>query len=119
MPLQFKSFARPDLLKTIHPQNLIRLLEPHRLFFEDRGFCVPAAADQELDYLALAGALAQPDEEMSSDLVEALYVIECFSDDPHFDELLAVAESAGIDVGEEETTVDLAVRVYLHDANLL
>jgi hypothetical protein len=119
MPLQFKSFARPDLLKTIHPKNLTSLLEPHRLFFEDRGFCVPAGAEQELDCFVLAGILAQPDEQTPSDLVEALYVIENFSDDQHFDDLLALADSAGLEVGEEETTVDLAVRLYLHDASLL
>ena len=119
MPLQFKSFARPDLLKTIHPKQLTSLLEPHRHFFEDRGLRLPAGPEQELDCLALAGILAQPDEETPSDLVEALYVIESFADDQHFDELLAMAEAAGLEVGEEETTVDLAVRLYLHDANLL
>lgn len=119
MPLQFKSFARPDLLKTIHPKHLTSLLEPHRRFLEDRGFRVPAGVEQELDCLTLAGILAQPDEETPSELVEALYIIESFSDDQHFDELLALAESAGLEVGDEETTVDLAVRVYLHDANLL
>ena len=119
MPLQFKSFARPDLLKTIHPKHLANLLEPHRRFLEDRGFDLAAGAEQELDCLALAGILAQPDEETPSDLVEALYVIESFSDEQHFDDLLAMAEAAGMEVGEEETAVDLAVRLYLHDANLL
>ncbi len=119
MPLQFKSFARPDLLKTIHPNNLTNLLDPHRRFLEDRGFRFPAGADEELDCLALAGILARPDEETPSDLVEALYVIESFSDDQHFDELLAMAKSVGLEVGEEETTVDLAVRLYLHDSRLL
>jgi hypothetical protein len=52
MPLQFKSFARPDLLKTIHPSHLTSLLEPHRRFLEDRGFRVPAGTEQELDCLA-------------------------------------------------------------------
>lgn len=119
MPLQFKSFARSDLLKTIHPSNLARLLDPHRRFLEDKGFCLPAEAEQELDCFALAGILAQPDEEMPSDLVEALYIIEGFSDDRHFDELLNVAQLAGLEVGEEETAVDLAVRIYLHAPNLL
>lgn len=119
MPLQFKSFARPDLLKTIDPKNLACLLEPYRRFFEDRGFCLPAGTEHEVDCFALAGMLAQPDEEMPSDLVEALYLIESYSDDRHFDELLIVAESAGLEVGEEETAVDLAVRIYLHDPNPL
>lgn len=119
MPLQFKSFARPDLLKSIDPKNLACLLEPYRRFLEDRGFCLPAETEHELDGFALAGILAQPDEETPSDLVEALYVIESFSDDQHFDGLLPIAESVGLEVGEEETAVDLAVRLYLRDANLL
>jgi hypothetical protein len=119
MPLQFKSFARPDLLKMIHPKHITSLLEPHRRFLEGRGFRVPAGTGQELDCLALAGILAQPDEETPSELVEALYAIDSFSDDQHFDELLTLAEAAGLEVSDEETTVDLAVRLYLHDANLL
>jgi hypothetical protein len=98
MPLQFKSFARPDLLKTIHPSRLISLLEPHRRFLEGRGFRVPAGTEQELDCLVLAGILAQPDEETPSELVEALYAIDSFSDDMHFDELLTLAEAAGLGV---------------------
>ena len=41
MALKLKSFAQPDLLKRIQPQNLIRLLEPHRLFFDMKGFSLP------------------------------------------------------------------------------
>jgi hypothetical protein len=96
-PPQFKSFARPDLIKTIHPKHLTSLLEPHRRFLEDRGFSLPAGAEQELDCLALAGILAQPDKTTPSDLVDALYVIESFGNDQHFDELLAMAEAAGLE----------------------
>jgi hypothetical protein len=42
MPLRFKSFARPDLLKTIHPKHLANLLEPHRRFVGGQGF-LPAS----------------------------------------------------------------------------
>jgi len=54
-----KSFAQPDLLKSIQPENLLRLLEVQRPFFEDKGFVFPAGGDGRIDYLSLAGILAQ------------------------------------------------------------
>ena len=81
MGLKLRSFAQPDLLKRIHPANLLALLEPHRLFFDMKGFSLPAAVAEDLEYLGLAGILAQPDEDMPSDLVEALHVIGRVRDD--------------------------------------
>jgi hypothetical protein len=117
--LKLKSFAQPDLLKRIQPKNLIRLLEPHRLFFDMKGFSLPAGENDEIEYLALAGVLAQPDEDMPSDLVEALYVIGNFSGDEYFDDLLEMANKADLKVVSDTTTPDLATRLYLHDPNIL
>ncbi len=119
MALKLKSFSQPDLLKRIHPETLIRLLEPHRLFFDMKGFTLPAADGGEIDYLRLAAILAQPDEDMPSDLVEALYVVGSFSGDGQFDELLELAERAALAVDGEATAPDLAARLYLHDPQLL
>jgi hypothetical protein len=119
MALRFKSFSQPDLLKRIRPENLMRLLEPHRLFFEMKGFPLPAAGDDEIDYLSLGGILAQPDEDMSSDLVEALHLIENFSGDAHFDEVLDLAHQNGLLVEPDETVPDLATQLYLHDPQVL
>jgi hypothetical protein len=119
MALKFKSFAQPDLLKTIRPENLIQLLEPHRLFFEMKEFYIPAGAGNEIDYLALAGILAQPDEEMPSDLVEALHVIGNFSGDEYSDDMLALAQEVGLQIYGDVTTPDLATRIYLHDPQTL
>ena len=119
MALKFKSFAQPDLLKRIQRENLLRLLEPHKLFFDMKGFSLPPGDDVEIEYLALAGLLAQPDEDMPSDLVEALHVIGNFSGDEHFDELLEMANEADLNTGAEATTPDLATRLYLHDPQIL
>jgi len=119
MALKFKSFAQPDLLKRIQPQNLIRLLEPHRLFLDMKGFSFPAGNGAEIEYLALAGILAQPDEDMPSDLVEALHLIGNFSGDEYFDDLLELAHGASLEVGGDATTPDLATRIYLHDPQIL
>jgi hypothetical protein len=119
MALKTKSFAHPDLLKRIQWTNLFRLLEPHRLFLEMKGFSPPGEGAEEIDYLGLAGILAQPDEEMPSDLVEALHVIGNFSGDEHFDDLLDLARQEGLSVDAETTAPDLATRLYLHDPQVL
>jgi len=119
MSLKFKSFAQPDLLKRIQPQNLLRLLEPYRLFFELKNFYVPAGSENEIEYLTLAAVLAQPDEDMPSDLVEALHLIGNFSGDECFDDLLKIAQHAGLEVGNEATTPDLAAQLYLKDPQVL
>lgn len=119
MALKLRSFAQPDLLKKIQPLNLLRLLEPHRLFFEMKNFSLPSGEEDEIDYLTLAGILAQPDEDMPSDLVEALHVIGNFSGDEYFDDLLQLAQQSGLDVDGEITTPDLATRLYLHDSQVL
>lgn len=119
MALKLKSFAQPDLLKRIQRENLLQLLEPHRLFFDMKGFSLPAGDDGEIEYLALAGVLAQPDEDMPSDLVEALHVIGNFSGDEHFDDLLELAHRIALEVGGDATAPDLATRIYLHDPQIL
>ncbi len=119
MSLKLKSFAQPDLLKRIQPENLIRLLDPHRLFFDMKGFSLPGGDDGEIEYLALAGILAQPDEDMPSDLVEALHVIGNFSGDEYFEDLLEMASRANLRVGSDATTPDVATRLYLHDSQIL
>lgn len=118
MALKLKSFAQPDLLKTIQAQNLLRLMAPHRLFFEMKGFNIPGP-DGNIDYLALAGILAQPDEGMPSDLVEALHVIGNFSGDEYSNDMLALAQEVGLQIDGDVTTPDLATRIYLHDPQVL
>lgn len=119
MALKLRSFAQPDLLKKIKPEHLLRLLDPHRLFFKMKGLSLPADADSELDYLGLAGVLAQPDEEMNSDLVEALHLIGNFGGEEYYDDLLDVAIREGLPVDPDATAPDLATQVYLHDPQIL
>jgi hypothetical protein len=84
-----------------------------------KGFSLPAGSDDEIDYLGLAGILAQPDEDMPSDLVEALHVIGNFSGEEYFDDLLDLAAQSNLDVDPEATAPDLATRLYLHDPQVL
>lgn len=108
-----KSFAQPDLLKAIHPNNLIRLLEPCREFLETRGLSLPREGDAEIDYPALSGILAQPDEWMDSQTIEGLHVISNLGTDANFDQLLDIARRNFIEVDMEATAADLAARIWI------
>jgi len=119
MAIKFKSLAQPDLLKRIRPENLIRLLEDHRMFFEMKGFDVPREPHTEIEYLVLAGLLAQPDEDMPGDLVEALHLISTIGCDDRFDELLDLAAANEVDVEGEITALDLATAIYLKNPSAL
>ena len=114
-----KSFAQPDLLKKIQPANLIPLLEPFRLFLEMKGFSLPFGPDQEIDATALGSILAQPDEEMPGDLVEALHLIGSLGSDERFDELLDLAGANQIETDGEVTALDLATQIWLKNPEAL
>jgi hypothetical protein len=119
MAFKLKCFSHPDVLKQFQPEILIRLLETSRLFFEMKGFAIPAPEAGDLDYLALAGILAEPDEDMPADLVEALHLISELGTDEYFDDLLQLAAEADLEVTDEMTASDLAARIWLQDPQLL
>ena len=114
-----RSFAQPDLLKKIQPANLIPLLEPFRKFLEMKGFSLGSCAGQEIDTTLLGGILAQPDEEMPGDLVEALHLIGSLGVDERSDELLEMAISNQIETDAEVTALDLATQIWLKNPEAL
>jgi len=83
-----------------------------------RGVASPGP-DEEFDYLALAGVLAQPDEEMPPDLIEALYLIAQLGTEDHFSDLLKLAADNSIDTSDEATPQDLAVQIWLDNPKAL
>ncbi len=111
--LNLKSFTQPDLLKKIKPANLLLLLEPFRLFFNMKGFLLPTDPEEQMDHGTLAAILAQPDEDMPGDLVEALYLISTLGSDDRFDDLLDLAAANEIHADSEITALDLATRIWL------
>ncbi len=117
--LNLKSFAQPDLLKKIQPANLLLLLEPFGLFLEMKGLVLPTDSQEEMDPAALAAILAQPDEDMPGDLVEALHLIGNLGVDDRFDDLLVLAAKNGIDTDSEITALDLATRIWLKNPQAL
>jgi hypothetical protein len=108
-----KSFAQPDLLRAIHPINLIRLLEPCRAVLETRSLSLPKENGGEIDYVTLSGILAQPDEWMDSQTIEGLHLISNLGTDANFDQLLDIARRNFIEVDMEATAADLAARIWI------
>ena len=117
--LNLKSFAQPDLLKKIQPANLLSLLEPFRLFLEMKEFLLPTEPPDEMDTGTLAAILAQPDEDMPGDLVEALHLIGSLGTDDRFDDLLELAAANEIETDNEITALDLATQVWLKNPEVL
>lgn len=114
-----KSFAQPELLKKIKSANLIPLLEPFQMFLTMKEFALPSGADQEIDATALGAILAQPDEDMPGDLVEALHLIGSLGSDERFDELLDMAAANQIETDGEVTALDLATQIWLKNPEAL
>ena len=108
-----RTFGHPDILKTIAPVILIKILKPCCAFLEANGMTLPESASAEIDYLGLAGILATPDEAMDSDVIEGLHVITAMGTDGNFDELLDIARRNFIEVDLEATACDLAARIWL------
>ena len=108
-----KSFAQPDLLKSIHPKTLIRLLEPCRGLLESHGLSLPLEEGSEIDYLGISRVLASPGELVDAHVVEGLHVIGSLGTNENFDDLLDIARRHSIDAGMDVTAADLAARIWL------
>jgi hypothetical protein len=109
----FKSFARPDVLKKMAVADLVELLTPYRGYFEARGCPLPPKPGEEPDYRKLSLVLLSSDEETPTELIEALFVISDLGIEERFDDLMEVAILNGIEAGPDVTPIDLCLRLWL------
>ena len=116
---KLRRFSSPDTLKTIHRPLLLEFLRPHREFLTGRGLMLDDGG--ALDYDALASILMSPDENTPDALLDALFFVDEMSLPVFFDDLMEEAQVAGVDLGSDDrvTPADLAVRVWLHDPDIL
>ncbi|HOQ47573.1 MAG TPA: hypothetical protein PLA43_20235 [Bryobacteraceae bacterium] len=120
MALKLRYFSHPDMLRQFEPGILLRIVQTAEGFFASKAFPIPTPNNgDEIDYEALAGILADPDEEMPGDLVDGLHLISELGNEACFDDLLQMAGEAGIPVGEEVTPQDLAAMIWLARPRLL
>jgi|DewCreStandDraft_4_1066084.scaffolds.fasta_scaffold13472_2 hypothetical protein len=120
MALKLRYFSHPDMLRQFDPSVLIRIVQTAEGFFASKAFPLPPLNNgDEIDYEALAGILADPDEEMPGALVDGLHLISELGNEACFDDLLQMAGEADIPVGEEVTPQDLAALIWLAKPRLL
>lgn len=128
-----RRFADITTLRQLSAGDLQRFLAPHATYLAGRGLVVPDQIDPEaFNYLALAGILVNPTDEMPNDLCSGLYFVNEMATQEAFDlliENLAVRAMlppdrlAAVDDDSDETTplspADVALRVWLEDPDLL
>lgn len=120
MALKLRFFSHPDMLRQFRTEILLQILWTANGFFTLKGFPVPVPGDGgEIDFEALAGILADPDEEMPGDLIDGLHLISELGNEACFEDLLQMAGEADIPVDEEVTPQDLAALIWLARPRLL
>lgn len=121
---RLRHFSDPHTLRSIEPERLLALLDPHRGFFDGRDYELPAAGGAaDLDYPQLVDIFSTPDAGTPKDLLDALFLIDEMSTAEGMDSLLTAAESAGLDlelaVTDDHSPADVAVQVWLADRDIL
>jgi hypothetical protein len=118
---QLRRFTNPDLLKTIAPERLVRLLEPWREYFAGRGLRLPSNSLGNLDCDALAHILIAPDESVPNDMVDTFYYVHETASEEDLDALLDLAKSRNVKIEcDPGTTVaDVAIQMWLAAPDVL
>jgi hypothetical protein len=113
--LHTSAFTRPALLERVEPALLQRFLRPHRSFLAARGFSLETTPDLD----ALAGILMDPGPDCPRTLLDALFCIGEMSLPAAADALQNRAERSGVVLKDEETPLELALRVWMTDPEAL
>lgn len=117
-----RRFASPDTLRAIHPDLLLRFLDPHREFLADRGVALPPpGSGLPPDYAALTRTFLSPDARTPAGLIDALYFVDELATADGMAALLREAERRGLDLDlrAEPTPADVAVLVWLRDPDVV
>jgi hypothetical protein len=117
-----RRFSKPEMLRKIDRNHLILFLQPHAKYFSTRGVDLPSPdAANDLDYDALSMALANPDPSTSPELFDALFLVHELSTPEAFDAVQEAIQDHEFEgkIPSELSPTDLAIRVYLLDADIL
>ncbi len=119
--INFRQFTQPGILMAIAPDRLVSLFFPYREYFNRRGFFFPGERSGPINYAKLSAILVDPDDQVPSDLVDALYFITEMAHTKIADGLMAAAKSAHPDMTFTSlaTAADIVVQVWLKDPDLV
>jgi len=120
--LNLRNFSQVSTLRAVDYPSLVALLQAHDEdgYLAGRGVAVGADED-EFDFDALRAVLVKPTIGFPDELADALYIISEMATTEGMDKALDAIEDKGltIDVGDEPSAADVAVKVWLQDQDLL
>ena len=116
-----RSFTSPDRLKSISAKHLLKFFATWSGYLSERGFALPAEADDDFPYDELAAVLMKPDDKVPPKMVDALFYVHETATKETAEELIEAAEKAGIMIekGEEPSDADIALQIWLQKPDLL
>ncbi len=117
-----RCFSKPETLRRINPQHLLEFLHPFSDYLTSRNLALPDGANAgKIPYAPLCQIFMSPDSQMPQELVEALFFINEVSNADAFDRLQMAIEEEELDIEipDEVSPEDLAVRVWLKNPVLL
>jgi hypothetical protein len=120
--IRLRYFTNPATLRSIEPARLLQLLGRFRVFFDRIGHSLPPPeSSEEIDYQALAGIFVSPNESMPGELLDVLFLVDEMSDPTDMETLLFAAnkERVVLDGGDEQSTADVAVQIWLNKPEVL
>ena len=119
--ITFRQFIQPDILTTIAPERLRSLLSPHQEYLVKRGLVFPEAPKAAISCTRLSAILAEPDDKVPSEMVDALYFISAMTNTNAVDDLMAAAKSAhpGMEFNMDASDADIIVQIWIKDPDLV
>ena len=118
----FNLFTHPETFRRMNPKFLSQWLVPHGEYLGTRGLTVPAAgADGSIDYERLVAIFMEPDRAMPRPLTHSASLIHEMANEDAMTALLDGAKERGVllAVGDDPDPADVALQMWLHDADLL
>ena len=115
-------FTHPETFHGLNPKLLIEWLAPHREYLGRKGFTL---AEGEfvgpIDYERLVAIFMEPDEAMPKQLIHSASIIQELGNEDAMTSLMGDSRVRKIVevLGDDPDPYDVALRVYLDDADLL
>ena len=119
--MKFKRFTKPLWLRSVGRAALTQVFGRFAGELAQRGKALPPAHLDDDAWLSALGFLLLAPESLPDELNDTLFVIEEMATTEGHDQLLAAAQAAGLtlDLGDEATPGDVAIRVWLQEPELL
>lgn len=119
--IKFRHFIQPDILATIAPERLRSLLSPYQEYFAKRGLVFTESPNASISCTRLSAILADLDEQVPSQLVDALHFISEMANISAVDDLMESAKEAHPEIvfNMDASDTDIIVQIWLKDHGLV